>query len=126
MLETINDKRVLERITSYFEMLRKTGYIKPGTTSRYLLYVFLFDFVDTLYDFMTEEDYIKINNLLRSIFGDGNCLLPYRRYIDSKAKVGVPHHTGYITKRVPELQSGDKERYAEQDNQLRLKDYGEV
>lgn len=121
MLEAINDKRVLERINAYFEMLRKTGYVKPGTTSRYLLYIFLFDFVDTLYDYLSEEDYTAINKVLRSIFGEGNCLLPYSRYLNIKAKIGVPHYEGFATKRVTETQSGDKDRYAEQDNQLRLK-----
>ena len=121
MLESINDKRVLERINAYFEMLRKTGYIKPGTTSRYMLYVFLFDFVDTLYDYLTEDDYTAINKVLRGIFGEGNCLLPYSRFLDIKAKVGVPHYEGYATQRVTETQSGDKERYSEQDYQLRLK-----
>lgn len=94
MLHTINDARVLGRISAYFEMLKKTGYVKPGTTSRYLLYLFLFDFVDTLRDFITEEDYGKINALLMSIFGDGDCLLPYERG-DVYAQVGDSHFKQY-------------------------------
>lgn len=98
MVEMVNDKKVLERVSSYFEMLRNTGYVKAGTTSKYLLYIFLFDFVDTLYDYITEEDYEKINLLLRSIFSSGDCLLPYRTSDVNAAKIVTPHYHGYAEK----------------------------
>ncbi|MBQ3949111.1 MAG: hypothetical protein II661_01430 [Bacteroidales bacterium] len=119
MLETLNDKRILERVQSYFEILKKTGYVKPGTTSRYLLYIFLYDFVDVLYDFMTGDDYAKINKILRSLFGEGNCLFPYNSTLAPCAHMGKPHYEGYPTEQITE-DAQDTERYTEGCPSLRL------
>ena len=89
MVEMLNDKRVLERVKSYFDILKRTGYVKPGTTSRYLLYIFLYDFADVLEKYLTDEDYTLINRLLRNLFGDGNCLFPYHKS-RGNAFLGMP------------------------------------
>ena len=90
MLEALNDSRVLSRVSAYFDILKRTGYVKQNTTSRYLLYMFLYDFVDVMRPCITEEDYNLINKLLTSIFSDGICLLPYKTYCGANAHVGEP------------------------------------
>jgi len=91
MYLALEENRVLERIEAYFEMLKKMGYVKHGTTSKYMLYVFLYDFVETVYDFMTEEDYETVSNVLRGIFSGSDCLLPYQDFDEARSKAKIPH-----------------------------------
>lgn len=90
MVETIEDKRVLAHLVSYFEMLKKTGYVNSKITGRFLLYLFLYDFVESLYDYFYEEDYNQVNTLLLKVFSDGGCLLPYKSISACDSSVAKP------------------------------------
>lgn len=115
MLELIENEKALALVDRYFTMLGNTGYVKTKTVSRYLLYLFLVDFVDTLYFFMTDEDYACVNKLLVSLFSGAGCLLPYKLNCSHKTVVGLPTYMGYITKRVTE----DEEDRITEDGTLR-------
>ena len=90
MLDVLNAKEVLPKIEAYFNLLKKTGYVRHGMTSRYLVYMFLCDFTDTLYDFFSECDYNLVNNKLVSLFSDGGCLLPNQTNPGRHAHIGSP------------------------------------
>lgn len=106
---------------SYFNLLKQTGYVNDKLTFRYLIYLFLYDFTDSLYDFFTEEDYYCVQRLLLNIFSDGGCLLPYENFTSDHIKIGTPRYEGHGIKRLSEVLSGDKDRWANDDN-LRLLD----
>ena len=99
MIELIENEKALALVNRYFTMLGNTGYVKQKTVSRYLLYLFLVDFVDTLYFFMTDEDYDKVSTLLTSLFSGAGCLLPYKLNCSQHAVVGLPTYMGYVTTR---------------------------
>ena len=113
MLDKTNDNMVLAHLQSYYNLLKKTGYISDKMTFRYLLYLFLYDFTESLYDFFTDCDYKKVNRLLVSIFSDGGCLLPYTNFVHDHIKVGTPRYEGFVTKRITEDLSGNEDRITE-------------
>lgn len=113
MVEVLEHKKALEYLNKYFDQLAQFGYAKPGTTSRYLLYVFLVDFVDTLYRFFSEDDYCKVDDVLSSLFSGGDCLLSYPLFCTVMAKLGEPQYMGAGSIRVTE--TGKHPRETEDD-----------
>lgn len=114
MVEVLEHKKALGYLNKYFDQLAKFGYAKKGTTSRYLLYLFLVDFVDTLYRFFSEEDYCKVEEVLTGLFSGGDCLLSYPLFCSARAKLGKPQYMGSGSFRV--TQSGNSPRITEDDN----------
>ena len=114
MVEVLDDKKVLSRISAYFDMLKQTGYVKDKMTFRLLLYIFLYDFVEELYDYFTEEDYNKLNALLLRLFADGGCLLPYETFGNCRVKIGSKRYEGVMVRR--ESEEGDN-RITEDEHQ---------
>lgn len=105
MIEYLNDKKILSRILAYFDMLKHTGYVKDKSTFRLLLYIFLYDFVEELYEYFTGEDYLKVNALLVRLFADGGCLLPYETFGNCRIKISVPGYDNVLT--IRESEDGD-------------------
>lgn len=91
MAQVINEKRALASLDRYFGILSERGYVKNSTVSRFLLYLFLIDFTECVFPFLTDEDYQKIRNLLARIFSGGDCLLPYPYGCDKELKLGMPY-----------------------------------
>ena len=108
MIATLNHKVAFEHLNRYFSMLKSTGYVKHDIVLRFLIYLFFIDFVDNVYDFITEEDYNVINRALSVLFSSGNCLLPYtvfcaNRALMGKATIGRAHYMGIFNVRVTEV-----------------------
>lgn len=117
MLELIENEKALALMDRYFTLLGQTGYVKSNTVHRYLLYLFLIDFVDTIFFFLSDEDYAEIDKLMTSLFSGAGCLLPYKLNCQHHAVVGLPTYMGFMTKRVTE---SDEDRITE-DEYLRAK-----
>ena len=119
----IDEGKALETTTKYFDILKNTGYINPGMMRRYLLYMFLLDFVDYTHNFFTEDDYDAVDNALRKLFAGGGCLLPYSVFCVDKVTLGRNEYMGTLKNRITEDHAvdidgrniGDKDRYTEDD-----------
>ena len=77
MIEVIDSKNILSHIETYFNTLKHTGYVKDSMNYRFLLYLFLYDFMETFYPMLGDEEYKLIDRLLVRLFSDGGCMLPY-------------------------------------------------
>lgn len=123
MLQVIDESKALETTTKYFDILKNTGYMNPGMMQRYLLYMFLLDFVDYTHNFFTEDDYDAVDNALRKLFVGGGCLLPYSVFCVDKVTLGRNEYMGMLKNRITEDHAvdidgrniGDKDRYTEDD-----------
>ena len=115
MLQVIDEGRALNTTIKYFDILKNTGYVKPGMMSRFTLYLFLLDFVYKTHRFFTENDYDAVDNALRKLFSNGGCLLPYSVFCTDRVKVGLNEYMGTLKNRITEDSLGDKDRYTEDD-----------
>jgi len=113
MLNVLNSGKVLGTLENYFDMLTKTGYMKGPVTCRFLLYLFLYDFADTMYDYLSDEDYEKINKLLNATFSGAGCLLPYHNTVHDGIKVGTQRYEGRRVRRITETAQGSKQQITE-------------
>jgi hypothetical protein len=77
MLVAVEKDKAKELIDKYFSMLAVTGYVKHPVVVRYLVWLFLVDFVERVYPMLNDKDYNKINKALICLFSRGCCLLPY-------------------------------------------------
>lgn len=94
MVEVLEHKEVLGYIQKYFDYLEHSGYVREKVTDSYMLYLFLVDFVDLFYLYLTDADYAEIEKLLVEQFSAGYCLLPYPRFCSKCVTVGDPVKTG--------------------------------
>lgn len=123
MLQVIDEGRALDTTVKYFDILKNTGYIKPGMLSRFVLYLFLLDFVDSTHRFFSEEDYNAVDNALRKLFSNGGCLLPYTVFCTNKVTLGRNEYMGVLKNRITEDWAVDengrpipnKDRYTQDD-----------
>ena len=123
MLQVIDEGKALETTVKYFDILKNTGYIKPGMMQRYFLYMFLLDFVDYTHNFFTEEDYDAVDNALRKLFAGGSCLLPYSVFCVDKIILGRNEYMGTLKNRITEDHAvdmdgndiGNDDRYTQDD-----------
>lgn len=109
MLQVIDEGKALETTVKYFDILKNTGYVKPGMMQRYFLYMFLLDFVDYTHNFFTVEDYNAVDNALRKLFANGGCLLPYSVFCVDKVTLGRDEYIGTLKNRITENTSVDKD-----------------
>lgn len=109
MLQVIDEDKALETTVKYFDILKNTGYVKPGMMQRYFLYMFLLDFVDYTHNFFTVEDYNAVDNALRKLFAGGGCLLPYEVFCTEKVLLGRDEYMGKLKSRITENLSVDKD-----------------
>lgn len=107
MLQVIAEKKALNTIKGYVDIVGKTGYVKHDMMRRMLTYLFLIDFVEYTHDFFTMDDYNTIAILLEKLFSNGGCLLPYPVFCTNRVKVGVPHYIGSLRLRVTEGRTVD-------------------
>lgn len=113
MLRLIDEGKALEIQNRYYSILEKTGYLKHDAVLRFLIYLFLLDFVDYTHSFFTEEDYKKIAKALGILFSGGNCLMPYPVFCVNRITLGRPEYMGQIRVRKTEDLSGYEDRYTE-------------
>lgn len=88
MAGLLNKKKALHTMKNYFFLLEKVGYVKDTTIRKFLVYLFLVDFVEHVEAFLTEDDYIMIDRILKRTFTNGGCLLPFQINCADSAKVG--------------------------------------
>ena len=98
MLAVTNKKIALEHMSKYYDMLELTGYVKRDISRRFLIYMFIIDLLDCVYNYITDEDYNVINNALNVLFSTRNCLLPYVVFCTNRAQIGkaVKEQAHYI------------------------------
>lgn len=87
MFSLVDDNKLLSVIDRYYLVLEKTGYVKHSTVTRLLIYEFLADFIDNTAFFITEKDYNMIDSLLKKLFTNGGCLLPYPVFCTNRVKL---------------------------------------
>lgn len=119
----IDEGKALNTVGMYFDILKSTGYMKPALMSRFVIYLFLLDFVDYTHRFFTDEDYDAVDNALRKLFAGGGCLLAYSVFCVEKVTLGRNEYMGTLKNRITEDHSvdengkniGSKDRYTEDD-----------
>ena len=74
VVEKDNAKGILDK---YFSTVASRGYLKRDTVKRFILWLFLLEFVERVYYLITDEDYNRISAVLDCIFFANNCLLSY-------------------------------------------------
>ena len=104
----IDEGKALNTVTKYFDILKNTGYIKPGMMQRYVIYMFLLDFVDYTHRFFSDEDYDAVDNALRKLFAGGGCLLPYEVFCVEMVTLGRNEYMGTLKNRITEDNSVDE------------------
>ena len=107
MLSLIDEHKALPIAMNYFSLLKYTGYVKRGTVKRILAYEFLLDFIENAYWYITDEDYSKIITLLRYLFADGDCLMPYPTFCANRIKIGKGGYFGTARLRITENETVD-------------------
>ena len=115
MLGLINERIPLGIQKRYYSVLEQTGYMKHDTTLRYLVYIFLLDFIDYAHGFFTEEDYNKVSKALSTLFSDGGCLMPYPVFCTNRAVLGRNEYMGTLKNRITEDLLGNDDRFTEDD-----------
>lgn len=116
MLQVIDEGKALDITGKYFNILSDTGYLKKGMMSRFVIYLFLLDFINHVHRFFTEEDYNAVDNALRKLFSNGGCLLPYSVFCVDKVTIGQNEYVGVLKNRITEDESGNEDRFTEDDN----------
>ena len=87
MFSVVDDNKLLSTIDRYYVALEKTGYVKHSTVTRLLIYEFIADFLDNVAFFITEKDYNMIDALLRKLFTNGGCIMPYPVFCTNRVKL---------------------------------------
>lgn len=106
MVGMIDEEKALKTLDSYYTLLGKTGYVKSGVVKKYLIYLFLLEFVDLSEDYITEEDYNKIDKVLHRLFSHGGCLLPYPVFCANRATLGRNWYIGRTRLRITQAREG--------------------
>lgn len=104
MLQAIAEDRALKTLDTYFSVVEKTGYVKENVLDRFMMYLFLIDFVEFTHDFFTEKDYDIVADALASLFSTGNCMLPYPVFCTNRFTLGRAHYMGTFKVRVTEAE----------------------
>ena len=102
MIQVVDQKNVLKVLEDYFGTLSLTGYVRHDNIPRLLVYLFLADFVEFTYDFLTKEDYETLSKVLRRQFVNGGCLFPYPLFCVNRATLGKSHYIGNVRLRTTE------------------------
>lgn len=77
MTSVIEYSKVASLLGGYYNRLGQTGYVSKGITCKFMVYLFVVDFVNAVHDFMSSTDYCMVESLLTDIFANGGCLLPF-------------------------------------------------
>lgn len=99
MVRLIEKEHALEYACKYFDELARTGYVKGCTMHRMTAYMFIVDFIETLYPFIGESEYKTIGMAMTNLFGKDSCLFPYPVFCINKNKLGLPYYMGGNTLR---------------------------
>ena len=98
MIGVIKEKKALDFVMLYFDLLSKTGYAKHKMTRWYLLYIFLIDFYNWVYPYFTDDDYKTLDMAMVKLFSGGNCLVPYQVIMTDRLNIArhvcLAHYTG--------------------------------
>ena len=113
MLQVIAERKALATLTTYYNTVEKTGYVKHDVLLRFLMYLFLIDFVEFTHDYFTEDDYNIVADALGVLFSTGGCMLPYPVFCTNRIKLGRAHYMGTFRVRVTEA-----ERIANSDKRI--------
>lgn len=118
MLQVIAEKKALSTLETYFSLVDNTGYVRDNVLDRFLMYMFLIDFVEFTHDFFTEDDYNTVADALSVLFTTGNCLMPYPVFCTNRATLGRAHYMGTLKLRVTEAPRAvdGKKRITEDEN----------
>jgi len=136
MLSIVDSKPISELVGKYFDRLKNTGSIDKSLTKRFMLYLFLVGFIDTVYVFLSEKDYRKIDALLANVFAGCNCILAYDKNVTltshylrlaqdvNDVVIGKPWYMGNVLRvRIGEDVEETVYRFTESDN-LRVAENG--
>lgn len=102
MLQVVAEKKALKTLGNYFDTLGKTGYVRNSQVRKFLVYLFLIDFVEYTHDYFTRKDYDTVAEALGKLFANGGCLMPYPVFCSNRVQVGKAHYMGALHLRVTE------------------------
>ena len=119
MLQVIAEKKALRTLNTYYNTVEKTGYVKHDVLLRFLMYLFLIDFVEYTHDFFTEDDYNVVADALGVLFSLGGCMRPYPVFCTNRIKLGRAHYMGTFRLRVTEGNQVTSKKRITEDEHLR-------
>lgn len=91
-----------EQLEKYMSRLAETGEVSKGTSRRYMIYLFLVDFVNTFYGHLTSKKYELINRIVATLFDGSNCLREWRIFEQQRAHIGSSYYEGTVAVRLTE------------------------
>lgn len=94
MVNALDPRAALQYAKKYFDGLSNSGYVSPALRKDMMKYIFLVDFVETLYPFLTEKDYQHIDMATRKLFDKGGCLFDYTVDCTNELTLGSPVYMG--------------------------------
>jgi hypothetical protein len=98
------DEIIYNALSSYYNVLEKTGYISGSYSKKLLLLTFYKDFVFHDYrGLLSREDYLLIERALNCLWGS-SCLIPYPDYL----KMGKLH-LGEVTEMAQRIKTLEDE-----------------
>lgn len=109
----VDEGKALGTVRKYFDILTNTGYMKQTMMQKFVIYLFLLDFIDYTHRYMDEEEYDMIDNALRKLFVGGGCLLPYSVCCAEKVTLGRDEYMGVLKNRITEDLLDNEDRYTE-------------
>lgn len=77
MISITNNDKVRSVLDGYFSMLSNTGYIPVKASNKFVLYIFLIEFVHNLAQYISEDDYDLIVLAMQKLFTGECCLFKY-------------------------------------------------
>ena len=94
MIKLVEKEHALEYACKYFDELTRSGYVNGCTMLRMEAYMFIVDFIETLYPFIGENEYKIIGMAMTKLFSKDSCLFPYPVFCINKNKLGLPYFMG--------------------------------
>ena len=76
MIEILHDDYVYKHLGKYYDVLSKRGYIGKDIVLKFVVWLFLYDFVGKVDRFMKEPDYELIDKMLSHLFDCNYCFFP--------------------------------------------------
>lgn len=101
MLNVINKSKAMPIVKRYYTKATVTGYVAHPLVKRMMAYMFLIDFIETLYPYFEDDGtYRLIDMAMVKIFTDGGCIFPYEATHANYLQIGKAHYMGNSSLRI--------------------------
>lgn len=95
MHNAINRNKAMSIVKRYYTKASVTGYVAHPFVKRMMAYMFLIDFIDTLYPYFEDDrTYRLVDMAMVKIFTNGGCIFQYEAKHANFPQIGNTHYMG--------------------------------